>query len=83
MKIPKEKVKVKIKTDTSIIIGYIHTMVGGRLSDYMSAQKDKFIPITEATVFPLEKKIEEDINIKDDTEVVFVNVKKIEMLVRL
>lgn len=78
MKVPKQKVKVKIKTDSSIIVGYVHIMVSGRVSDYMSSQIGKFIPVTEAKVYPLEEKVEEDI--KGTKDIIFVNVKKIEIV---
>lgn len=78
MKIPKEKVKVKIKTDTSIIIGYMHIMVGGRLSDYISAQINKFIPITDAEIKNC--KDNEKISEKNSEEVMFINSSKIESI---
>ena len=80
MKVPKQKVKVKIKTETSIIVGNVHIMVDGRLSDYISSQVNKFIPVTEAKVYPLEEKVREDIGTGKGEKVVFVNVEKIEMI---
>jgi len=80
MKVPKQKIKVKIRTETSIIVGNVHIMVDGRLSDYISSQVNKFIPVTEAAVYPLEEKIGEDVDISEGEKVVFVNVEKIEMI---
>ena len=41
MQIPKQKVRVKIKTESFIVKGTVYTMVDGRLSDYITSQKDK------------------------------------------
>ena len=78
MKVPKQKVKVKIKTETFVIVGYVHIMVEGRLSDYISSQINKFMPVTEATVYPLEEEIKKGVNIGEEGKIVFVNTKKIE-----
>ncbi|MFZ3085473.1 MAG: hypothetical protein WA097_02380 [Candidatus Hydromicrobium sp.] len=80
MQVTKQKVRVKIKTESFIVKGTVYTMVDGRLSDYITSQKDKFIPVTDAEVYSLgedgkaldEKKIKR--------EVVFINVDKIEMI---
>ena len=80
MKVPKQKIKVKIRTETSIIVGNVHIMVDGRLSDYVSSQVNKFIPVTEATIYPLKGKIREDADTSKGEKVVFVNVEKIEMI---
>jgi hypothetical protein len=80
MHVPKDQVKVRIKTEAAIINGIVHTMVNGRLSDYITSHVGKFIPITDAEVLYLEKpkeKLEEN-GVK--REVVFVNVEKIEMI---
>ncbi len=79
MKIPKEKTKIRIKTDSAVIVGYVHTMKDARLSDYFSSQVDKFIPVTEAVIFPINYKIEDD-NSPEKREVVFVNIAKIEII---
>ncbi|MHB8279145.1 MAG: DUF6812 domain-containing protein [Candidatus Humimicrobiaceae bacterium] len=79
MKIPKEKTKIRIKTDSAVIVGYVHTMKDARLSDYFSSQVDKFIPVTEAVIFPINYKIEDD-NVPEKREVVFVNIAKIEII---
>jgi hypothetical protein len=79
MKIPKEKTKVRIKTDNSMIIGYVHTMQEARLSDFFSAHMDKFVPITGAIVCPLNYKFtcgEEE----EKTDVMFINISKIEFI---
>jgi len=55
-------------------------MVDGRLSDYITSQKNKFIPVTDAEVYYLGeggKVIDEK---KTKREVVFINVDKIEMM---
>ncbi len=80
MQVPKDLVKVKIKTESAIIKGNVHTLVNGRLSDYMTSHVGKFIPITDAEIFYTEKtrKDLEENGVK--REVVFVNVEKIEMI---
>lgn len=80
MTIPKDRVLVKIKTESAVIKGTVHTMVNGRLSDYMTAQRDKFLPVTDAEVFYLEKKINELAEGGAKREVVFINTEKIEMI---
>ncbi len=80
MQIPKQKVRVKIKTESFVVKGTIYTMVDGRLSDYMTSQKNRFIPITDAEVQYLGeggKILDEKKNKRD---VVFINVDKIEMI---
>jgi hypothetical protein len=79
IRIPKEKTKVRIKTDSAVIIGYVHTLQDARLSDYFSSQVDKFIPVTDAIIFPINYKV----NGGDDLEkreVIFVNITKIEII---
>ena len=83
MKVTKEKVKVKIRTNSYIIIGYVHIIPEGRLGDFISGYANKFIPVTEAKVYPLEKKIEEDIEAKDGLEVIFINREDIEVMMYL
>lgn len=80
MQIPKQKVRVKIKTESFVVKGTIYTMVDGRLSDYMTSQKNRFIPITDAEVQYLGEggKILDEKKSKRD--VVFINVDKIEMI---
>ena len=77
MKGPRDKVKVKVKTESYVVEGTVHIMVGGRLSDYMTSHVDKFIPITDAEVTPLSENLTEE---KRKREVVFINVEKIEMI---
>lgn len=80
MKIEKQKVKVKIKTESTIVRGIVHTLSNGRLSDYITSQKNKFIPVTDAEVFYIDgsgKLLEENISRR---EIVFINVEKIEMI---
>lgn len=59
MKVKKEKIKVSIYLINIRIIGYIHIMPHGRLTDNLNANTNKdFIPITEAevhTYYPDEK----------------------------
>lgn len=80
MQVPKQKVRVKIKTESFIVKGTVYTMVDGRLSDYITSQKDKFIPVTDAEVYRLDEdgKVIDEKKIK--REVVFINVDKIEMI---
>jgi hypothetical protein len=80
MQVPKQKVRVKIKTESFIVKGTVYTMVDGRLSDYITSQKDKFIPVTDAEVYYLGEggKVIDEKKIK--REVVFINVDKIEMI---
>jgi hypothetical protein len=79
MYIKKEKTKVRIKTDSAVIIGYVHTMKDARLSDYFSAQVDKFIPVTEALIYPINYKIENE-NEPEKRDVIFINISKIEII---
>lgn len=80
MQVQKDLVKVKIKTESAIIKGNVHTLVNGRLSDYMTSHVGKFIPVTDAEIFYTEKTrsdLEEN-GVK--RKVVFINVEKIEMI---
>jgi hypothetical protein len=80
MQVPKDKVKVRIKTESAIINGTVYTMVNGRLSDYITSHVGKFIPVTDAEVLYLEK-LRKDIEKNGvKREVVFINVEKIEMI---
>jgi len=79
IQIPKEKTKVRIKTDSAVIIGYVHTISDTRLSDYFSSQTDKFIPVTEARIIPVSYKVNEGDDL-EKREVVFVNISKIELI---
>jgi len=80
MKVPKQKVKVKIKTESAIVVGHVHIMVDGRISDYLSSQKDKFIPVTEAVVYSPGDKVDNNVDINKSNKIVFINLEKIEML---
>jgi len=80
IKIPKQKTYVRIKTRTAIIIGYIYIMSGSRIIDYVNAQVNKFIPVTEATVYSLDNKSKSDQNINGKNDIIFLNVEEIEML---
>jgi len=76
----KERVKVRIVTDSAIIEGTMHVIVDGRLSDYMTSQKGKFITITDTKIFHLNP---EDNSVSENSvqkETLFVNCKKIEMI---
>jgi len=77
MKVPQDKVRVKIKTESFIVKGNIHTMAGGRLSDYMTTHVKKFIPVTEAEVTSIDTRLGQEM---ERREVVFINVEKIEMI---
>ena len=80
MKIEKQKVKVRIKTESTIVKGTVYTLAEGRLSDYITSQKNKFIPVADAEVQYLSGtgKILDENNSK--REIVFINVEKIEMI---
>ena len=80
MQVPKDLVKVKIKIESAIINGNVHTMVNGRLSDYLTSQIGKFIPVTDAEIFYTEKARTDYKENGVKREVVFVNVEKIEMI---
>ncbi|MGM0364915.1 MAG: hypothetical protein ACQEP5_00090 [Actinomycetota bacterium] len=77
MKVDSNKVRVKIKTESFIVKGNVHTMAGARLSDYMTTHVNKFIPVTEAEVISIDPRIDEE---AEKREVVFINVEKIEMI---
>ena len=83
IKVPKEKVYVKIKTRTANILGYIYIMTGGRIIDYVNSQNNKFIPITEAEVFPAKGESKSDSQISGKNDLIILNVKDIEMLTNL
>ena len=80
MQVPKDQVKVKIKIESAVIKGNVHTMVDGRLSDYLTSQIGKFIPVTDAEIFYTEKTRADYEKNGIKREVVFVNVEKIEMI---
>ena len=80
MRVPKDQVNVKIKTESAIINGTVHTLVNGRLSDYMTSQKGKFLPVTDAEVYYLEKLKNDVAESGVKREIVFVNTEKIEMI---
>ena len=80
MQVPKDQVKVRIKTESAIINGTVYTMVNGRLSDYITSHVGKFIPVTDAEVMYLEKPRKDIEKSGVKREVVFVNVEKIEMI---
>ena len=77
---PKQKVKIKIKVNSTIVIGYIHIAFGGRVSDYITSQVNKFIPVTEAEAYPVSDGNEKKINISGSYDVIFLNVESIEMM---
>jgi len=80
IKVPKQKIYVKIKTSSSIITGYIHIMMGGRIIDYINSQINKFIPVTDADVYPLNNLSKTKLDISGKNDVIFLNVEDIEML---
>jgi hypothetical protein len=80
MKVPKDKVRVKIKTESAIIKGTVYTLVNGRLSDYISSQKGKFLPVTDAEVYYQEEPGREIEESGSKREIVFINTEKIEMI---
>ena len=80
LRIPKQKIYVKIKTISSVIIGYIHVVSGSRIIDYLNSQINKFIPVTDAQVYPSNSGLETDLNISGKNALIFLNVEDIEML---
>lgn len=80
MRVPKQKVSVKIKTETAVINGTVHTMINGRLSDYIVSHVGKFIPVTDAEIYYLADaaKSQKAATVKRD--VIFVNVEKVEII---
>lgn len=80
MKIEKQKIRVKIKTESSVVKGTVYTLRDGRLSDYITSQKNKFIPVADAEVYYIDgagRILDED---RKKREIVFINVEKIEMI---
>ncbi|MDD3777350.1 MAG: hypothetical protein PHN32_07070 [Actinomycetota bacterium] len=77
MQVDTEKVLVKITTDSYMIKGNVHVMPGGRLSDYITVHKNRFIPVTDAEVVPVNCQAQGD---SQKREVVFINTDKIEMI---
>ncbi len=80
LEVSKEKISVKIKTVSAIVIGYIHIMPGSRVIDYIRSQFNKFIPVTDTTIYPLDKGVKNGINISGKYGVVFLNVENIQMI---
>ncbi|MDD5621854.1 MAG: hypothetical protein PHQ09_01670 [Actinomycetota bacterium] len=80
LRVPKEKTYVKIKTISSVIIGYIHIISGSRILDYLNSQNKKFIAVTDTEVYPLNSGSKNDLTISGKNEVVFLNVEDIEMI---
>ena len=80
MKVSQQKVKVRIITESCVINGTVHTMVDGRLSDYITSRKNKFIPVTDAEIFYLDERRKDLKKNGVRREVVFINVEKIEMI---
>jgi len=80
MQVPKDHVKVKIKTESAIIEGTVHTLVNGRLSDYMTSQKGRFLPVTDAKIFYLNPDQKDVMENGVQREIVFVNAEKVEMI---
>ena len=80
LEVSKEKIYAKIKTDSAIVIGHIHIKPGSRVIDYIRSQFNKFIPVTDATVHPVEEGLKNDINISGKYGVIFLNVENIQMI---
>ena len=80
MQVQKQKVRVRIEAESFIVEGTIYTMVNGRLSDYITSQKSKFIPVTGAVLQYLGRSRKILTKDKIEREVVLVNVDKIEMI---
>lgn len=80
LEVSKEEINVKIKTNSAIVIGHIHIMPGSRIIDFIRSQFNKFIPVTDTTVYPLEKGIKDSVNISGKYDIVFLNVENIQMI---
>jgi len=80
MQVPKQKVRVKIKTESTIVKGTVFTLVDGRLSDYITSQKNRFIPVSDAEVQYISGTGKVMDGNKTKREIVFINVDKIEMI---
>ncbi len=80
MKIEKQSVRVKIKTESSIVKGTVHTLVDSRLSDYITSHKNRFVPVTDAEVYYIDRNKEVRSEDRVRREIVFINVEKIEMI---
>ena len=80
MRVEKQKVRVRIKTESAIIKGVVHTLPDGRLSDYITSQKNRFIPVTDVEILYIDEsgRIMNEGNTR--REVVFINVEKIEII---
>lgn len=80
LEVSKDEINVKIKTNSAIVIGHIHIMPGSRIIDFIRSQFNKFIPVTDTTVYPLEKGIKDSVNISGKYDIVFLNVENIQMI---
>ena len=80
MQVPKQKIRVKIKTESTIVKGTVFTLVNGRLSDYITSQKNRFIPVSDAEVQYISGTGKVMDGNKTKREIVFINVEKIEMI---
>ena len=76
----KDKVKVKIKTESAIITGTLHKIVNGRLSDYLTSHIGKFISITDAEIIYIDQAKKDISEISIKREVLFINLGKIEII---
>ena len=77
---PKQKVKVKIKVNSTIVIGYIQIAIGGEVSDYITSNGSRFISVAEAVAYPAKNGDKDGINIKGNYEVIYLNKESIEMM---
>ena len=80
LEVSKDEINVKIKTNSAIVTGHIHIMPGSRIIDFIRSQFNKFIPVTDTTVYPLEKGIKNSVNISGKYDIVFLNVENIQMI---
>jgi len=80
LEVSKDEINVKIKTNSAIVTGHIHIMPGSRIIDFIRSQFNKFIPVTDTTVYPLEKGIKDSVNISGKYDIVFLNVENIQMI---
>ena len=55
----------------------MHTMPGGRISNYITSKINKFIPVTEADVYLINNNIDKDMAINGLNDIIFLNAESI------
>jgi hypothetical protein len=80
MSTPKQKVKIKIKVNSTIVVGYIQIAIGGKVSDYIASNANKFLTVKEAMAYPTKNGDKGDMNIKGSYDAIYLNMESIEMM---